>query len=411
MRWQVGAAAAMMALPGMAMAQVPGLSGTIVAGDTITGDLQGLINNQTRILHASASNVAYNGVVPAAVVDHTVTPGTMDLPGFGNGATTISSVESAIPGGSTLFIPDPDPNAHYLIETNPKYATFGGFYGSQYLLNRLGDDTADYEFLGDSYFDTEFIQQQIVAATGQTFLGSSYENANQQMELLLDNAVSESNALGLTFGVALTAAQQAALTQDMVWYVPETVDGRQVLVPWLYLAAGHEALSGGAVIAAKNVTLSGGSVLNSGTMQATGQLAVLAQADLTNAGGVLSGGNVILESATGSIRNTDAMATQANIGGGNTYVAATGTIDATGNLAMSAAQDIAFTGGAVAAGGDLLLHGRGAAQTHVGELMDNRTGPRFDTIRTQSRSWDIIGFTRASGHRIGLAGPVRRVGL
>ncbi|MBE7618480.1 hypothetical protein GL297_02320 [Komagataeibacter sp. FXV2] len=145
---------------------------------------------------------------------------------------------SSIPGGSALFIADPDPSAHYLIETNPRYATFRGFYGSQCLVNRLGDNTADYEFLGDSYFDTEFIQQQIVASTGQIFLGSSHETANEQMELLLDNAVSESNALDLTFGVALTASQQATLTQNIVWYVPETVDGRSVLAPKLYLAPG-----------------------------------------------------------------------------------------------------------------------------------------------------------------------------
>lgn len=151
----------------------------------------------------------------------------MTLPGFaGSSDPTVPNVIASIPGGSALFIPDPNPAAHYLIETNPNYAALSGLYGSQYLLNRLGNNTADYQFLGDANFDTEFIQQQIVAATGQTFLGSSYETSNQQMALLLDNAASESNTLGLTFGTALTTVQQAALTQNIVWYVPETVNGR-----------------------------------------------------------------------------------------------------------------------------------------------------------------------------------------
>ncbi|WP_162515860.1 hypothetical protein, partial [Komagataeibacter diospyri] len=130
-----------------------------------------------------------------------------------------------------------------------------------YLVNRLGDNTADYEFLGDSYFDTEFIQQQIVASTGQTFLGSSYETANEQMELLLDNAVSESNALDLTFGVALTASQQAALNGSVVnedQLNTFMVDGGKAQS----LGAQGTITSGGdaQIYAAKDITFDGGSL-------------------------------------------------------------------------------------------------------------------------------------------------------
>ncbi|MDT8870785.1 hypothetical protein RAA17_05595 [Komagataeibacter rhaeticus] len=252
----------------------------------------------------------------------------MTLPGFATSSDpTIPTVISAIPGGSALFIADPDPSAHYLIETNPKYATFSGFYGSQYLVNRLGDNTADYEFLGILYFDTEFIQQQIVASTGQTFLSSSYETANEQMELLLDNAVSESNALDLTFGVALTASQQAALTQNIVWYVPETVDGRSVLAPKLYLAPGQATLTDGAEISATNVSLTGSSINNTGTINASNALSLTATSgDIVNAGGTLSGGSVALAALNGSVVNEDQLNTFMVDGGKAQSLGAQGTI-------------------------------------------------------------------------------------
>ncbi|WP_264821488.1 hypothetical protein [Acetobacter cerevisiae] len=84
---------------------------------------------------------------------------------------------------------------------------------------------------------------------------------------MLDNAVSESNQLGLSIGQGLSSAQQAALTSDIVWYQNEVVDGQTVLVPKLYLAPGHEALTG-ASISGKNVSLTAASVTNSGSVSA-----------------------------------------------------------------------------------------------------------------------------------------------
>lgn len=100
-----------------------------------------------------------------------------------------------------------------------------------------------------------------MAATGQTYLGSTYTTASSQMQALVENAASQSASLGLTLGQALTAAQQAQLTSDVVWYVSEEVDGQSVLVPQLYLAPGHEALVG-ATIAAQDVSLTAGSITN-----------------------------------------------------------------------------------------------------------------------------------------------------
>ncbi|MFT8731844.1 MAG: hemagglutinin repeat-containing protein [Acetobacter fabarum] len=390
-----------------------GPTGTIVAKDNIVGDFTGAINNQTKIVNASPSEyttytgkapgglsplastsgansvatnttlegagkealatatgvLAYQGVETAQVkASSSVQEASMTLPGFaGSSDPTVPNVIASIPGGSALFIPDPNPAAHYLIETNPNYAALSGLYGSQYLLNRLGNNTADYQFLGDANFDTEFIQQQIVAATGQTFLGSSYETSNQQMALLLDNAASESNTLGLTFGTALTTAQQAALTQNIVWYVPETVNGKTVLTPRLYLAPGQATLSDGAEITAANVTLAGSDVNNTGTLSATAALVATASSgDIVNAGGSISGGSVTLAALNGSVINEDQLNTFMVNGGAAQSIGAQGNISSGGNAQISAAQSITFNGGSLNALGDAsLVAGKGITLNSV----------------------------------------------
>lgn len=85
------------------------------------------------------------------------------------------------------------------------------------------------------------------------------------MQALLDNAANESSQLGLTLGQDLSSAQQAALTSDIVWYQNEVVNGKIVLVPKLYLAPGHEALTD-TTISGRNVSLTAGSITNRGTI-------------------------------------------------------------------------------------------------------------------------------------------------
>ncbi|WP_035443687.1 hypothetical protein, partial [Asaia platycodi] len=187
----------------------------------------------------------------------------MRLPGFLNSADpSVMQVIASIPAGSALYVPNPSPQAQYLVETNPAYTSLTAFHGSQYLVDRLGKTPSDYTFLGDSYFDQQYVQQQIVSATGQTFLGGTFVNASTQMQQLVTNAGDQAQRLGLNFGQALSDEQKASLTQNIVWYVPVQVNGATVLAPKLYLAPGNVALTGG-TIAAKDVSLAGASVNNS----------------------------------------------------------------------------------------------------------------------------------------------------
>ncbi|MGO2958021.1 MAG: beta strand repeat-containing protein [Acetobacter sp.] len=280
---------------------------------------------------ATASLPSYGGIVsPQGHESGAMAAQSLTLPGFsGTTDPTASQVIASVPAGTALYVPNPAPDAHVLIETNPAYTSLTAFHGSEYLLDRLGDQPQDYTFLGDSTFEQQYVQQQIVSATGQTYLGGTYNTASSQMEALLGNAANESSQLGLTLGQGLSAAQQSALTSDIVWYVNEEVNGIAVLVPKLYLTPGHEALTG-ASISAKNVSITGGTITNSGSITAQDSLSLTTTSgDLTNTGS-LSGGTVSLTAQDGSILNSDTLTTYLVGGGSTQQLASVGTITATG---------------------------------------------------------------------------------
>ena len=87
------------------------------------------------------------------------------------------------------------------------------------------------------------------------------------MRALMDNAALAAAELGLLWGQALTPAQQAALKQDIVWMVRTVVDGKDVLVPVVYLSqATKDGVRKGAIIAAEEGSLQVEGLANSGTI-------------------------------------------------------------------------------------------------------------------------------------------------
>ncbi|MEN6630039.1 MAG: hypothetical protein ABFC42_10365, partial [Sulfuricella sp.] len=89
--------------------------------------------------------------------------------------------------------------------------------------------------LGDGFYEQKLIGDQIVAQTGRRFLpGQSDPQA--EFKALMDSGLAAAHTLTLAPGIALTAAQTAALTHDIVWLVAEDVTlpsgGKErVLVP------------------------------------------------------------------------------------------------------------------------------------------------------------------------------------
>lgn len=243
-------------------------------------------------------------------------------------------VVSQLPGislpNSSLYIVNPSPDSHYLVETDPKFTNYKKWLGSDYMTAMLKVDHNNvHKRLGDGYYEQRLITEQIINLTGQRYLGG-YESDEEQYKALMDNGVEFAQKYNLTVGVALTAEQMANLTSDIVWLVSKEVtleDGSKqtVLVPQVYARIKPQDLDGnGALLAGKQVGLElTNDMVNSGRIIAGDKLSVLAD-NIRNLGGSISGADVAL------VANTNIE----NMGG---------LIQADDSLFLKAGQDINIT--------------------------------------------------------------------
>jgi filamentous hemagglutinin len=229
------------------------------------------------------------------------------------------------------------------------------------------------------------------------------------MRKLVDNAAVASQALGLEFGVALTAAQIAALDSSIIWWEAATMNGQTVMVPKVYLSPKDVTVLDGSVIngndvmlAAGNITNSGSTLtaqnnltansqnslsnLNAGLISAGNGLQLSALGDINNVSATISGKTVALESVGGSINNTtltERLGLYATSNRGDTVnltstlTGNTASISATDGLLMKAGQDINVTGANVSAGGSLAMVADGNISVTENQLSDGYTGTDF----------------------------------
>ena len=218
---------------------------------------------------------------------------------------------------SSLYQIDPQAKAGYLVETDPRFTNGKAWLASDYMQNQLGVDQA-MKRLGDGYYEQRLVREQIVKLSGGRYL-QGYSNDEEQYRALMDAGVAFAKQYNLTVGVALTPAQMALLTSDMVWLVAREVtltDGsvQQVLVPQVYARVKAGDLDGsGALLGGENVAFSvSRDVTNSGHIQSRGvtqltaenihnsgyiggnQLTLNARTDINNIGGTLQGGDSLI---------------------------------------------------------------------------------------------------------------------
>ncbi|MEA0568929.1 contact-dependent inhibition effector tRNA nuclease [Escherichia coli] len=348
----------------------------------------------------------WNDALPDTLKD---IPGALSLSGASVSSYPLPS------GNNGYFVPSTDPDSPYLITVNPKLdglgkvdsSLFAGLYdllrmqpgeapretdpaytdekqflGSSYILDRLGlKPEKDYRFLGDAAFDTRYVSNVILNQTGSRYINGTGSDL-AQMKYLMDSAAAQQKALGLTFGVSLTAGQVAQLTRSLLWWESVTINGQTVMVPKLYLSPEYITLHNGSVISGNNVQLAGGNItnsggsinaqndllldstgsidnLNAGLINAGGALNLKAIGDIGNISSVISGKTVSLESATGNISNLT-RTEQWAMNNGYNHFSGTDTgplaaVRATDSLFMGAAGDISITGAAVSAGDSVLL--------------------------------------------------------
>lgn len=170
---------------------------------------------------------------------------------------------------SSLYSTQPN-NPNYLIETDPAFTNYRRWLGSDYLLAAF-DPANKHKRLGDGYYEQKLVNEQIARLTGYRRL-DGYDNDEDQLKALMDAGITFARSQQLVPGVALSAAQVAQLTSDIVWLESQTVtlkDGSQqtVLVPKVYVVARKGDLnSTGSLISANVLQLNADEIRNGGTI-------------------------------------------------------------------------------------------------------------------------------------------------
>lgn len=293
----------------------------IIAGGTLTQQGGALLNRSTEGIRSTS----YNGTVqfrdwdgddeelefgPRVPFNPATQTTTFNLgiaklqsntqPASGNSMDNTAPLLSAI-AGSSLFTAQPDSTASYFIETNPRFANYRTWLSSDYLLNAMSYDPATVtKRLGDGFYEQRLIREQIAQLTGRRFL-TGYANDETQYQALMTNGATFAQAHQLIPGVALTAAQVAQLTSDIVWLVEQTVtlpDGTitQALIPQVYLVPQTGDLqASGALIAGQNIHLQlEQDAINQGTI--AGRDIVQISADnIHNLHGTMQGNAIVLQ--------------------------------------------------------------------------------------------------------------------
>lgn len=279
-----------------------------------------------------------------------------------------------------FFVTNKDPSAKYLVEMNPKLQSGVSTLGSDYLMESLNINTdTTMRRLGDASYEAYVVEQQLLEATGKSVL-DGFSSTSDMMRGLMDNAVSQSGTMGLTFGKPLTEEQLASLDEPFVWMVEVEVNGQKVLAPKVYLPKRitEEIAQQQAIISADDLTMDIASLDNlGGNIEAEDNLTIASKGDINNISGGISGNNVSVTSTEGDINNETFNQYSGNENSGQTVIGKTATISANNNLALDAAGDITNLGAEMNAGNDASLIAGGDIT--------------FDTIEDESRSYELSG--------------------
>ena len=200
----------------------------------------------------------------------------------------LAKAQDVLLPSSSLYRLNPEAGG-VLIETDPQFTDRKQWLSSDYMFNALRRDPQNIlRRLGDGYYEQRLVRDQVNQLTGRMFL-TGYQDLEAQYKGLMDNGITFAKRFNLTPGVALSPAQVAQLTSDIVWFEEKEVtlpSGKQVKVmaPRVYAMAQKGDLNGeGALISADVIDLRSNRLTNSGTI-AGRKLTLLNTESLFNAG-------------------------------------------------------------------------------------------------------------------------------
>lgn len=314
-----------------------------------------------------------------------------DLTAMGRAANGLGGINAWLSNG---------PGRRYLIETDPRFVNYDNFISSDLLLDKLGVDPEWTQTrLGDGFYEQRLVLDQITQLTGRRYLGN-YADGVAQYRTLLESGVAAAGQLQLSMGVGLTAAQAAALTQDIVWMVEQDYQGQKVLVPVVYLASNSlqlrgngaliaggnvelnatNAMSNQGVIAGADVSITAGNLLNQGRISGTGSVALEARNDLLNQGQIqgrdvalVAGNNLVSEASkaingVGILSGISASNTLQLFAGNDMTLSGT-RVQADGSAALIAGNNLSLTPSALRNDNGLLRGGDAVSVTTGKDLV------------------------------------------
>ena len=281
-----------------------------------------------------------------------------------------------------------------MFESRAAFIDYSTFFGSDYFLNLLNEPYNPDDLLrrvGDAYYDTHAVLQQIHTLTGQRQLAGQPIDYQQQMKNLLENGAAYANSLSLSLGVALTPEQQANLTQDIVWYEEVEHQGEMILAPKLYVASiDLDQLPKGAarITAGGNIDLAANNIIGvDGTFAARDALHLQADDAILLTGGLLNAHDIMLESGGNT---TIAMKTERNSNGSNvggTFFDDLAAIHADNNLIITSGGSTTLAGVEAQIGNNLTIESGDNTSILSGVLESHyeTTTPGNFNLTTQQR--------------------------
>jgi len=264
----------------------------------------------------------------------------------------LEKVATTIPNNG-LFSQHTAVGSPFLVVTDERFTSQSKFISSDYLLERVGYDPSQaHKRLGDGFYEQRLVREQVLKLTGRPSINGG--DVMEQYQDLMNNGTRVAEDFHLVPGVALTPQQIAALQQDIVWLVSETVDtadGPQtVWVPKVYLAQNTLRLTGaGAVIGGGTLQLSADSVTNAGNLFADQALSI-DSGKFQHLGGDITAGSIDVKTETLTIstdlQNALRQATMSaeDISLSGTDIRLQGAkLNATSNLSLSARNDLSIS--------------------------------------------------------------------
>jgi filamentous hemagglutinin len=362
---------------------------------------------------------------------------TLEQPSNGVQIVRTSAPFITLPNAS-LYTTDPAPTARYLVVTDPRFANYRQWLSSDYMVQQLElDPSVTQKRLGDGYYEQSLIRAQVAQLTGQRYL-AGYTNDDEEYRALMNAGVAVAKTLNLRPGVALSAAQMAALTDDIVWMVEKevTLAGggvQKVLVPQVYARVREGDLDGGgALLAGKDVEIRAtGELVNRGSIGGrdsalltaqniqnlggriqSDMVSVEARNDLNNIGGQISANSALIARAGRDINvETTTRDSTSSIGSNSfartsvdqvagLYVTGDGK-NSSGTLVVEAGRDVNLMAGqignAAQDGATVITAGRNLNLSTVGTASSNSISWDPKNYRKDSTSAELGGQIQASG--------------